>query len=135
MAEEAKKLKTDNKNIESSNSLYENEIEKLVDRGTIKFINLFHKCFYEFLWEYNKKEEVSANANLDSEDGVINEIYSKIAAKIRSIINHDREEKKENLESKEQSFGNQKTNLLKVINISSTPSLIVHNGKDKRRQK
>ena len=49
MAEEAKKLKTDNKNIESSNSLYENEIEKLVDRGTIKFVNLFHKCFYEFL--------------------------------------------------------------------------------------
>lgn len=63
-----------------------------------------------------KKEEVSANANLDSEGGVITEIYSKIAAKIRSIINHDREEKKENLESKEQSFGNQKTNFLKVTN-------------------
>ena len=32
-----------------------------------------------------KKEEVSANANLDSEGGVITEIYSKIVAKIRSI--------------------------------------------------
>lgn len=48
MAEEAKKLKTDNKNIESSNSLCENEIEKIVDRGTIRFINLFQKFFYEF---------------------------------------------------------------------------------------
>ena len=116
MAEEAKKLKTDNKNIESSNSLYENEIEKLVDRGTIKFINLFHKFFYEFHENTIKKEEASANGNLDSEVAAISEIYNKIVAKIRSLINHDREEKKENEECKEQSFGNKKKNFLKVIN-------------------
>ena len=69
-----------------------------------------------FLENTIKKEEASANGNLDSEGGVISEIYSKIVAKIRSIINHDREEKKENLECKEQSFGNKKTNFLKVIN-------------------
>ena len=69
-----------------------------------------------FLENTIKKEEASANGNLDSEGSVISEIYSKIFAKIRSIINHDREEKKENLECKEQSFGNKKTNFLKVIN-------------------
>ena len=116
MAEKAKKLKTDNKNIESSNSLYENEIEKLVDRGTIKFINLFHKFFYEFHENTIKEEEASANGNLDSEGAAVSEIYNKIVAKIRSLINHEREEKKENEECKEQSFGNNKTNFLKVIN-------------------
>ena len=48
MTEEAKKLKTDNENIKNSKSLGENEIEKLVDREAKKFIDLFHKSFYEF---------------------------------------------------------------------------------------
>ena len=48
MTEEAKKLKTDNENIENSKSLNENEIEKAVDREAKKLINLFHKSFYEF---------------------------------------------------------------------------------------
>ena len=92
MAEEAKKLKTGNENIENSKSLDKNKIEELVHRETIKFINLFHKSFYQFYENRTKKEEVSANA--DSTDSVISDIVSKIVAKVRSLINLDGEAKK-----------------------------------------
>ena len=92
MAEEAKKLKTGNENIENSKSLDKNKIEELVHRETIKFINLFHKSFYRFYENRIKKEKVSANA--DSTDSVISDIVSKIVAKVRSLINLDGEAKK-----------------------------------------
>ena len=48
MAEEVKKIKADNKNIDKYKSLNKNEIEKLVNSEATKFINLFHKRFFEF---------------------------------------------------------------------------------------
>ena len=46
MAEEVKKIKADNKNIDKYKSLNKNEIEKLVDSETTKSFNLFHKRFF-----------------------------------------------------------------------------------------
>ena len=103
MAKEANKTKIDNENIENSKYFDKNEIEELVDRKATKFINLLLKSFYEFHENGIKKEEVSADADLDSEDDIISDILSKIVAKIRSLINLDKEEKKENEENKEPS--------------------------------
>ena len=103
MAEEANKTKIDNENIENSKYFDRNEIDELVDREATKFINLLLKTFYGFHENGIKKEEVSADADLDSEDGIISDILSKIVAKIRSLINLDKEEKKENEENKEPS--------------------------------
>ena len=47
MAEKAKKIKTDNENIENHKSLNKNELEELVHREVITFTELFHlsmKC-------------------------------------------------------------------------------------------
>ena len=103
MAEEANKTKIDSENIENSKYFDRNEIDELVDREATKFINLLLKTFYEFHENGIKKEEVSADADLDFEDGIISDILSKIVAKIRSLINLDKEEKKENEENKEPS--------------------------------
>ena len=103
MAEEANKTKIDSENIENSKYFDRNEIDELVDREATKFINLLLKTFYEFHENGIKKEEVSADADLDPEDGIISDILSKIVAKIRSLINLDKEEKKENEENKEPS--------------------------------
>ena len=114
MTEEAKKMKIDNENIGNSKSLDKNEIEKLIDRDEIKFIKLFHKSFYEFQENRIKKEEISADADLDSADGAISDIISKIVAKLRCLINHDSEVKEENKEGSE----HKKSNFLKVIENS-----------------
>ena len=93
---------------------------------------MFHKSFYEFHENRIKKEEACGNGNLDSEDGVISDIISKIVAKIGSLISPDKEDKKENKEGEEQSLGNKKPN------FSSIKSLVVlrkHDGKDKERYK
>ena len=103
MAEEANKTKIDSENIENSKYFDRNEIDELVDREATKFINLLLKTFYEFHENGIKKEEVSADADLDFEDGIISDILSKIVAKIRSLIILDKEEKKENEENKEPS--------------------------------
>ena len=57
MAEEAKKIKTDNENIENHESLDKNETEELVHREAMKFIELFHRSFYEFHENRIKKED------------------------------------------------------------------------------
>ena len=101
MVEEVKKIKTDNGNIENHKSLDKYEIKELVHRGAIKFIKLLHKSFYEFYENRVKKEEVSADAGLESTDGAISDIVGKIVAKIRSLINLDREVKRENEEGNE----------------------------------
>ena len=62
MADEVKKIKTNNENIDNYKSLDKNEIEKLVDSEATKFIDLFHKSFYEFHENRMKKEEASADA-------------------------------------------------------------------------
>ena len=111
VAEEAKKMKRDNENIENHKSLDKNEIEELEHRKAIKFIELFHKSFYWFQENRIKKKEVSADADLESTDGAISDIVSKIVARIRSLINLDREVKKENKDGSE----HKKTNFLKVI--------------------
>ena len=77
----------------------------------MKFIELFHKSFYEFHENRIKKEGLSADADLDSTDGVISDIVSKIVIRIRSLINLDKEVKEE---GKEDSKHN-KPNFLKVI--------------------
>ena len=59
MADEVNKIKTNNENIDNYKSLDKNEIEKLVDSEATKFIDLFHKSFYE---NRIKKEEASADA-------------------------------------------------------------------------
>ena len=127
MAEEVKKIKAVNENIENHESLDKNEIEELVYGDAMKFIELFHKSFYEFHENRIKKEEVNDDAGWESTD-----IVSKIVARIGSlIINLDREVKKENKESSEY-----KKFFLKVI--SSIASLIVprkHNDKNKWRHK
>ena len=101
VAEEAKKMKRDNENIENHKSLDKNEIEELEHRKAIKFIELFHKSFYGFQENRIKKKEVSADADLESTDGAISDIVSKIVARIRSLINLDREVKKENKDGSE----------------------------------
>ena len=116
MADKAKKVKTDNENIKNCKAFNKNEIEELVDREAIIFIKLFHKSFYEkdFYQKYQnriKKEEPSADGNLNSADGVISDIISKIVAKIRSLINLDSKVKKQNEEDRK----HKKTNFLKVI--------------------
>ena len=115
IAEEAKKLKTSNENIENSKPLDQNEIANIVVRKAIKFINLFHKSFYEFHENRMKREGAGADADLDSGDGVISDILSKNVIKNRSPINLDKEERKENEEGKEPSLSDKKTNFLKVI--------------------
>ena len=79
IAEEAKKLKTNNENIENSKPLDQNEIANIVDREAIKFINLFHKSFYEFHENRMKREGAGADADSDSGDGVISDILSKMS--------------------------------------------------------
>ena len=111
VAEEAKKMKRNNENIENHKSLDKNEIEELEHRKAIKFIELFHKSFYGFQENRIKKKEVSADADLESTGGAISDIVSKIVARIRSLINLDREVKKENKDGSE----HKKTNFLKVI--------------------
>ena len=59
------------------------------------FIELFHKSFYEFHENRIKKEEVSADTGLESTEGAISGIVSKFVARIRCLINLDREFKKE----------------------------------------
>ena len=108
MAEEVKKIKADNKNIDKYKSLNKNETEKLVDSEATKSFNLFHKRFLVLYENWIKKEEASADADLNSEDGVIYDILCKIVAKIRSLINLNKEEKKENKEGKEHSLGHEK---------------------------
>ena len=90
MAEEAKKMKT-HENIENQESLDKDEIEELLHRKAVKFIELFHKSFNKFQENRMKKEEVSANSGLESTDGAISDIVKKIVAIIRSLINLDRE--------------------------------------------
>ena len=111
MAEEATKKKTDKENIETQDCLDKSEIEELVHREAMKFIELFHKFFYEFHENRIKKKEVSADAGLESTDRAISDIVSKIVARIRSLINLDKEVKKENREGSE----HKKTIFLKVI--------------------
>ena len=77
----------------------------------MKFIKLFHKSSYEFHENRIKKEEVSADVGLESKDSAISDIVSKIFARIRSLINLDREVKKEDKEGSE----HKKPNFLKVI--------------------
>ena len=60
----------------------------------MKFINLFHKSFCTFHENRIKKEEVSADAGLESTDSAISDIVSKIFARIRSPINLDIKVKK-----------------------------------------
>lgn len=111
MTEEATKIKTDKENIEILDSLDKSEIEELVRSEAIKFIKLFHKSFYEFHENRIKKKEVSADADLESTDGAISDIVSKIVARIRSLINLDREVRK--AEKEEGKL--KKTNFLKGI--------------------
>ena len=56
-------------------------------------------------------EEFSADVGLYSTDGVLSDNVSKIAVKIRSLINLDREIRKEDKEDSE----HEKPNFLKVI--------------------
>ena len=65
------------------------------------FMDLLHKSFYKFHENRIKKEEASVDADLDPEDGVISDIFCKIVTKIRSLFSLNKEEKKENEESKE----------------------------------
>ena len=102
MAEEANKIKTDNENIQNHVSFDKNEIEELVHREAIKFIKQFHKSFHEFHENRIKKKGASADAGLESTDGAISDIFSKIVAKIRSLINLDRTKKAAN--KKNQTF-------------------------------
>ena len=112
MAEEHEKIKTNNENIENQKSLDKNEIDELIHREAMKFIKLFHKSFYEIHENRIKKEKVSAGAGLESTDGAISDIVSKTVARIRSLINLDREVKEESKDGSE----HKKTNFLKVIN-------------------
>ena len=110
-AEEANKIKTDNENIQNHESFDENETEELAHREAIKFIKQFHKSFHALHENRIKKKGASADAGLESTDSAISDIFSKIVAKIRSLINLDREVKKENKEGSE----HKKPNFLKVI--------------------
>ena len=58
------------------------------------FIKLFHKSFCIFHENRIKKEEVSADASLESTDSAISDIASKSFARIRSLINLDIKVKK-----------------------------------------
>ena len=98
MTEETTKIKTDKENIEILDSLDKSEIEELVHSEAIKFIKLFHKSFYEFHENRIKKKEVSGDAGLESTDDAISDIVSKIVARIISLVNLDKEVKKESRE-------------------------------------
>ena len=101
MTAETTKIKTDKENIEILDSLDKSEIEELVHREAMKFIKLFYKSFYEIHENRIKKKEVSANAGLESTDDAISNIVSKIVARIRGLVNLDKEVKKENREGSE----------------------------------
>ena len=60
----------------------------------MKFIKLFHKSSYEFHENRIKKEEVSADVGLEFTEAVISDVVSKIVARIRTLIDLDREVKK-----------------------------------------
>ena len=57
LAEEVKKIKTDNENIENHESLDQNEIEELLHREAMEFIKLFYKSFHKFHENRMIKEE------------------------------------------------------------------------------
>ena len=76
----------------------------------MKFIELFHKSFDEFHENRIKKEEVSADADLEFTDGVISDVVSKIVARFRSLINLDGE-----VEKKDEEGSKHKSNFLKAI--------------------
>ena len=101
MTEETTKIKTDKENIEILDSLDKSEIEELVHREAMKFTKNFYKSFYEFYENRIKKKEVSAKAGLESTDDAISNIVSKIVARIRGLVNLDKEVKKENRECSE----------------------------------
>ena len=71
-SEETKKAKSD-----AENNLDKTEGE-LVDAEAEKFLLLFDKTFSE---HYEKKLNIENDANLDCEDGVVDDILTKIAKK------------------------------------------------------
>ena len=64
--------------------------KKLISRW--KLINLslsstiFHKVFHEYLQNRIRTEEREANVQLDSVGGLVGDFFSKLASKIRKII-------------------------------------------------
>ena len=94
LVEEVKRIKSDDGDIENRDILIKNEIAKTAHREAMKFIKLFHKSVYGFHENRIKKEEVIADAGLEFTCGAISNIVSKIVAKIRSLINVDRDVKK-----------------------------------------
>ena len=56
-----------------------------------KFIVIFHKVFHEYHETRIKRKEGEAKVNSDSIDGLVEEFFIKITAKIRIIIQGENE--------------------------------------------
>ena len=67
-----------------------NEEEGEVD----KLIIIFHKLFHEYDKNRIKNEEGKSDFNLDSVDGLVGDFFSKLALKIRKIIQGENEKNK-----------------------------------------
>ena len=85
---EIKKVKTDIEHINDPN-------EELVNAEAEKFLLLFEKTFFEHL-EKTLKEENIEKKSLDSEDGIVSDILTKIAKEIRGTIHSEEAREKVN---------------------------------------
>ena len=92
--EEGQRIKSDDENIENHDILIKNEIAETAHREAMEFIKLFHKSFYGLNENRTKKEDAIADAGLESTCGAISNVISKIIAKVRRLINVDRDVKK-----------------------------------------
>ena len=70
----------------------EEEIDFAVEAD--KFITIFHKVFHEYHKNRIKKEEGETNVKSDSVDELEGDFFSKLASKIRKIIQGENEKNK-----------------------------------------
>ena len=70
----------------------EEEIDFAVEAD--KFITIFHKVFHEYHENRIKKEDGETNVKSDSVDELEGDFFSKLASKIRKIIQGENEKNK-----------------------------------------
>ena len=78
VSEEIKKVKSETEIIDNS--------DKFIDAEAEKYVLLFEKTFNEHHEKKLKEENTENNTNLDCEDGLVTEILTKIAKRIRECI-------------------------------------------------
>ena len=81
VSEEIKKVKSETEIIDNS--------DKFIDAQAEKYVLLFEKTFNEHHEKKLKEENTENNTNLDYEDGLVNDVLTKITKRIGERIQSD----------------------------------------------